>query len=917
MLIKRVTNQFNPNTRPKPCILIQKLLQTMKNNSTTWFSMLICPVMQISAWFRTALCALFLLAIVHPQVHAQSPLDKTITININNEPLKQALDKITAASGIRFTYNETVAKSDVKLSINAQKQSIGNILKKVLAPYPFTFTVLDQDIMIKYDAAKLKKQTATPTGGKFTISGTIKSAQSGETIIGASIKATDANQGTSSNEYGFYSLTLSTGDHELTVSAIGQKTTLVTVSLTASQRLNIAMDNNEQALQEVTITAKAAGTRDLASPQMGVEHLSIQETKNIPVLLGERDVIKTIQLLPGIKSAGEGSGGFYVRGGASDQNLILLDEAPVYNASHLLGFFSTFNSDAIKNISIYKGDMPAQYGGRLSSVLDIKMNDGNNQKFGVSGGVGLIAARINVEGPIQKNKSSFLISARRTYADAFLAFSKDSIAKKSQLYFYDINAKANYILGDKDRLFLSGYFGKDVLKAGDIAGINWGNTTGTLRWNHIFNSQLFSNTSLIYSNYDYKINIKEDVNEFNIFSQIKDLNLKEDLQYYAGDKNTISFGFNGVYHTIKPGEISSTGNSGIQSQNLQNRYALEDAVYATNTWKATDRFSLTYGLRLSAFTILGQGDYYSLDADGNITDTKHYTSGQVVKTYVNPEPRIAAAYSLNEYSSVKASYARNAQNLHLISNSNSGSPTDKWVASTNLIKPEIADQLSVGYYRDFKDHQYEFTFETYYKKLQNQVDYRNGANVFTNQPIETQLLYGKGRAYGAEFLLKKKTGRLTGWISYTLSKTERKIDGINNNEWYNARQDRTHDIAVVAMFKATEKWTLSANFVYYTGDAVTFPNGKYQVDGATYYYYTNRNADRMPAYNRLDLGATRQLKKSSKFESDLTFSLYNALGNHNAYRIFFRDNKNDPSRTEAVRTTLFTFVPSITYNFKF
>lgn len=869
------------------------------------------------AWFRTVLYALFILAMVHPQVYAQSPLDKTITISINNEPLKQTLDKITALSGIRFTYNETVAKSDVKLSINAQNQPLGNVLKKALAPHPFNFAVLDKDIMIKYDPEKVKKQPAALVGGKFTVSGTIKSKQTGETIIGASIRATDVNQGTSSNEYGFYSLTLPAGDHELAVSAIGQKTTVVNVSLTANQRLNIAMDNNEQALQEVTITAKAPGTRDLASPQMGVERLSIQETKNIPVLLGERDVIKTIQLLPGIKSAGEGSGGFYVRGGASDQNLILLDEAPVYNASHLLGFFSTFNSDAIKNISIYKGDMPAQYGGRLSSVLDIKMNDGNNQKLGVSGGVGLIAARINVEGPIQKNKSSFLISARRTYADAFLAFSKDSIAKKSQLYFYDLNAKANYILGDKDRLFLSGYFGKDVLKAGDIAGINWGNTTATLRWNHIFNSQLFSNTSLIYSNYDYKINIKEDVNEFNIFSQIKDLNLKEDLQYYAGDKNTISFGFNGVYHTIKPGEISSTGNSGIISQSLQNRYALEDAVYATNTWKATDRFSLTYGLRLSAFTILGQGDYYTFDTDGNITGATHYTSGQVVKTYVNPEPRIAAAYSLNDYSSVKASYARNAQNLHLISNSNSGSPTDKWVASTNIIKPELADQLSVGYYRDFKDHQYEFTFETYYKKLQNQVDYRNGANVFTNQPIETQLLYGKGRAYGAEFLLKKKTGRLTGWISYTLSKTERKIDGINDNEWYNARQDRTHDLAIVAMFKATGRWTLSANFVYYTGDAVTFPNGKYQVDGANYYYYTSRNADRMPAYNRLDLGATRQLKKSAKFESDLTFSLYNALGNHNAYRIFFRNNKTDPSRTEAVRTTLFTFVPSITYNFKF
>ncbi|WP_243770814.1 MULTISPECIES: TonB-dependent receptor [Mucilaginibacter] len=887
----------------------------MKTNRPAWPSMLICEITRTP--FRTALCMLLFLMMALSKAQAQGPLDKPVSITISNEPLKQALDKITAACGVRFTYNETVAKSTVKISVYAKNQPLGDILRKALAPHPFIFTVLDNEVLIKYDAGKVKKQAAAGTDGKYTVSGTVKSKQTGETIIGASIRVTDANFGTSSNEYGFYSLTLPAGDHQLSISTMGQKAAVVPVSLAGNLRLNIELEDNAQQLQEVTVKAVPAGARDLASPQMGVEHLSIQETKNIPVLLGERDVIKTIQLLPGIKSAGEGNGGFFVRGGATDQNLILLDEAPVYNASHLLGFFSTFNSDAIKNINIYKGDMPAQYGGRLSSVLDIKMNDGNNQKFGVSGGIGLIAARINAEGPIQKGKSSFLISARRTYADAFLALSKDSIAKKSQLYFYDLNAKANYVLGDKDRLFVSGYFGKDVLKAADIAGINWGNTTATLRWNHIFNSQLFSNTSLIYSNYDYKLNIKQDVNEYNIYSQIRDFNFKEDMQWYAGGKNTISFGVNSIYHTIKPGEISATGNSGVISQSLQNRYALENAAYVTNTWKATDRFTLTYGVRLSAFTILGSGDYYDIDADGNIVGSKHYTSGQEVKTYINPEPRIAAAFQLNDVSSIKTSYARNAQNLHLISNSNSGSPTDKWVASTNIIKPEIADQFSVGYYKDFNEHNYEFTVESYYKKLQNQIDYRNGANVFTNQPIETQLLFGKGRSYGAEFLLKKKTGRLSGWISYTLSKSERMIDGINNNQWYNARQDRTHDIAIVAMYKASEKWTFSANFVYYTGDAVTFPSGKYQVDGVTYYYYTNRNADRMPAYHRLDLGATRQLKKTAKFQSDLTFSLYNAYGNPNAYRIFFRDNKTDASRTEAVRTTLFTFVPSVTYNFKF
>ncbi|MDN3547263.1 TonB-dependent receptor [Mucilaginibacter aquaedulcis] len=893
----------------------------MKKNGPPWFSNLIYPLMKLHQLLRIFFCIVLMATVGSKHAFAQSPLEKTITINLNNVPLKQALDQLTAASGVRFTYNEAVAASNVKITINAKGQSLRQVLDVALAAYPYSFTELDQDVLIRYDATKPKKlgadPAAKPATGKFTISGTITSKQSGETMIGATVRVANGAQGTSSNGYGFYSLTLPAGDHQLIVSAIGQKTVMIPISLTADKKLNIALEDNAQELQTVTITATPQGGRDLKSPQMGVEKLSIKEINDIPVLLGEHDVIKTIQLLPGIKSAGEGSGGFYVRGGATDQNLLLLDEATVYNASHLLGFFSTFNSDAIKNVSIYKGDMPAQYGGRLSSVIDIKMNDGNNQQFGVSGGIGLIAARLNVEGPIQKGKSSFLISARRTYADVFLKFAKDTTINRSQLYFYDINAKANYILGDKDRLYVSGYFGKDVLSADNVNGINWGNTTATLRWNHIFNNRFFSNTSFIYSNYDYEIKLKQDVNNYNITSRIHDWNFKEDMQYDIGGDHTLSFGLNSVYHTIKPGEISATGNSGIVSQKLETRYALDNAAYVSDTWKATDRFSLTYGLRLSAFSVLGAGTFYNVNSDGDITDFKHYNSGQVVKTYLNPEPRVAAAFQLNDISSVKASYARNAQNLHLISNSTPGSPTDKWVASTNLIKPELADQFSIGYYRDLAEHKYEFTVETYYKLLQNQVDYRNGANIFTNQPIETQLLYGKGRAYGAEFLIKKKTGRLTGWVSYTLSKSERLIDGINDNQWYNARQDRTHDLAVVGIYKLNEKWTLSANFVFYTGDAVTYPSGKYQIDGTNYYLYTSRNGSRLPAYNRLDLGATKQLKKTKKYSSELTFSLYNAFGNRNAYRIFFRDNKDDPNRTEAVKTTLFTYVPSITYNFKF
>jgi hypothetical protein len=650
---------------------------------------------------------------------------------------------------------------------------------------------------------------------------------------------------------------------------------------------------------------------------MSLERLNLQEIRNVPVLFGERDVLKTIQLLPGVKSAGEGSSGFYVRGGAADQNLILLDEAPVYNASHLLGFFSTFNSDAIKNVTLYKGAMPSQYGGRLSSVVDIKMNDGNNQDPEVSGGIGLIASRLNIEGPIQKDKSSFLLSARRTYADVFLKLLGDSSQRKAKLYFYDLNAKVNVILGNKDRLYLSGYFGRDVLAQAELAGINWGNATGTLRWNHVFNKKLFSNTSLIFSNYDYKIDINTEATDYGILSRIRDWNVKEELQWYADARNTATFGVNAIYHTIKPGEISVTNNGQTVALGLPDRYSLENAIYGSNTWRPGVKWGLTYGARLSIFSILGKGDYYTLDEEGNVVNTRTYKAGEVVKTYINPEPRLAASYAVNNSSALKMSYTRNTQNLHLVSNSTSSSPTDKWVASTNIIKPEIADQVALGYYKNLYENRYELTIEGYYKAMQQQVDYRNGADVFTNEPIETQLLFGTGRAYGVEWLLKKRSGRFNGWISYTLSKTERKIEGINNNHWYNARQDRTHDIAIVAMYQLSKKWALSANWIFYTGDAVTYPSGKYRIDNEVYFYYSERNGYRMPNYHRLDIGATKQIKKTKKFSSELNFSVYNAYGRSNAYQINFRQSKTDPDKTEAVRTSLFTFVPSISYNFKF
>jgi len=747
---------------------------------------------------------------------------------------------------------------------------------------------------------------------KFTVSGVIKDKANGEVLIGAVIRvANDLGLGTTSNEYGFYSLSIPAGNYQLLVDYTGYLQQEISINLNKSMNLVINLELNSKQLNEVVVTGNV---NKVHSAEIGMEKLSIKDINAIPVIFGEKDVLKTIQLLPGVTSQGDGNSGFYVRGGAADQNLILLDEALVYNPSHLLGFFSTFNSDAIKDVSLYKGTAPAQYGGRLSSVLDVKMNDGNDKEYHVSGGIGLISSKLNIEGPIKKDEGSFLITARRTYADMFLKLSNDTSLKKAKLYFYDLNAKLNYKLSNKDRLYLSGYFGRDDLGLSDLFGLNWGNATGTLRWNHIISDKLFSNTSLIYSDYKYDININSSGINANIHSEIRDLTLKEELQLFSDPKNSIRFGFSSTYHTITPGEVSGTN---ITSGNQPDNHTWENALYISDSWKATSKWSVDYGIRLSSFSIFGGSNMYDLDANKNIIDTLHYGSGQIVKTYVIPEPRISANYLLNENSSLKFAYTRNSQYLHLISNSVSSNPTDKWVASNNNIKPEIADQLSVGYFRSFKNDDYEFSVESYYKHMQNQIDYKDNANIISNEAIESQLLFGQGRAYGIEFLLRKKVGRLTAWISYTLSRTELQIDGINNDNWYVARQDRTHDLSIVGIYKVSPKWTLSADFVYYTGNAVTFPSGKYEINNNTYFLYTERNGYRMPAYNRLDLSATKELRHRKHYSSELTFGLYNAYGQENAYTITFRTDPNDPNRTQAVQTSLFRWVPSISYNFKF
>lgn len=750
----------------------------------------------------------------------------------------------------------------------------------------------------------------------YSVSGTVKDKKNGELLIGVSVKVSeDPTINVTANEYGFYSLSLPAGTYTVIISNPGYKDFEQQITVDQNMKLDLPLlpqEETTKAIDEVVVTA-VKKDKNLTSAQMGAETLNIKSIEKLPVLFGEKDVMKTIQLLPGIKSNGEGSSGFSVRGGATDQNLILLDEAPVYNASHLLGFFSTFNSDALKDASIIKGNSPAQYGGRLSSVLDVKMKDGNNKDYNLNGGIGLISSRLSVEGPIQKEKSSFIVSGRRTYADLFLKTNKDY--KDNKLYFYDLNLKANYQINENNRIYLSGYFGRDVLGLGDTFNTDWGNTTATLRWNSIISSKLFSNTSFIYSNYDYKISLKNDDTVFDLNSKIRDWNLKQDFTWFAGNKHSVRFGLQSIYHTLTPSSASGTT---VSSFPRNPRYSWENAVYINDDFKATEKLTINYGVRLAIFSVLG-GDTFNTYENGVLTDSKFLEKGKFGKTYVNPEPRISANYRINEVSSVKGGYSRNTQNLHLLSNSNSGNPTDQWIGSSYTVKPEIADQISVGYSRNFNNNNYELNAEVYYKSMKNQIDFKNGAQIGfdAGSDVESELLFGKGRAYGLELIAKKKSGKLTGWISYTLSKTERKINGINNNEWYNARMDKTHDLSIVATYQLNPKWSFSGLFVYSTGNAVTFPTGKYELNGQTIFQYSNRNADRMPAYHRMDLSATYEPTSNKRFRGSWTFGIYNLYGRENAYTINFEDNPDRPGTTRAMQTSLFRWVPNITYNFKF
>lgn len=765
---------------------------------------------------------------------------------------------------------------------------------------------------------------------KFTLSGSIKDAADGEDLVGVTIFVKELpGVGTVSNIYGFYSITLPKGNYTIQYKYLGYKTIEFKAELTKSVKNNVQLAYGSTDLNVVEITAEK-DNQNIRSNEMSVEKINVKDVSSIPVLFGENDVMKVLQLLPGVKSAGEGSSGFFVRGGNSDQNLILLDEAPVYNASHLLGFFSVFNPDAIKDLTLYKGGIPAQFAGRLSSVVDIKMKEGNSKKFKAIGGVGILSSRLTLEGPIVKDKSSFIISGRRTYFDMFLKLSNNEDIKNTILYFYDLNLKANYQFSDKNRLFISGYFGRDNFGFANRFNFNYGNATATVRWNHLYNDKLFSNTSFIYSYYNYKIDII--AAGFSINSQIQDFTLKQDVDFFWNGNNKLKFGASAIHHTFYPGEISSTGES-VGDSKIENRYGIESGLYVSNEQKFNESWSATYGVRYSNFTQIGPGEFYTYNAQGKATDTTVYKENNVVVTYHGIEPRLSLNYVLNESTSIKTSYNRMYQYLHLLSNSSGGNPTDTWLSSSNNVKPEIADQVALGYFKNFKNNTYEFSVETYYKAMQNTIDYRTGAEITLNPKVEGELLYGKGRAYGLEFYLKRKKGVFTGWISYTLARTEVQYDKINKGAWYPAKQDRTHDLSFVAMYDISERLKISSTFVFYTGNAVTFPTGKYVIDGQTINLYSDRNGSRFPNYHRLDLGLTFEgknykmvtnpetglkEKKDRRIHSSWNFSIYNVYARENPYSYSFRENEENPIITEAVQLSLFKYpLPAITYNFNF
>lgn len=768
---------------------------------------------------------------------------------------------------------------------------------------------------------------------KFTINGTLKDGKSTETLFGANVYVVELKVGTNTNEYGFYSLTIPKGDYTLKISYLGFETIEEKISITQNVKKDFALTENNHTLEEVKVHGNKKRS-EIKNTEMSVNKLSIQTIKKIPAVLGEVDIIKSILLLPGVTNAGEGQSGFNVRGGSADQNLILLDEATIYNSSHLFGFFSIFNSDAIKDLKLYKGGIPARFGGRLSSVLDIYQKEGNKEDYKYSGGIGLISSRLMAEGPISKGKGSFLVAGRGSYGHLFLKLADN----QNSAYFYDLNSKLNYKLNDKNTLFLSGYFGRDKF---DVSGgfINtYGNSFANLRWNHLFSDKLFSNLSIIYSDYYYGLNI--DFFKFDWESEIKNFNLKYDFKHYLDNSLKLTYGVNAQYYEFNPGTIVPTGsNSGIVARQLDRKFAIENAAYFDVDQKISDKLSVNYGLRFSNFTRLGeqtiniyannQAVIFNNDAkiyeEATPIGTKFYGKNKTIANFNNFEPRLALTFAFDDNQSIKASYNRMSQYLHLISNTSSPTPLDIWTPSDSFFKPQILDQFAIGYFKNFSDDNYSLEIESFYKKMKNRVDYIDGAQLIANNDIEQLVLNGIGRSYGLEFFLRKNTGKLQGWVSYTLSRAEQQTPGrtanetgINDGKWYKSGFDKLHNLSVTATYKKSEKWSFGSIFTLQSGQPSTFPDGKFEYQGSSIPNFGLRNENSLPTYHHLDVSATYtpKPKKQKGWQGEWVFSIYNLYNRKNAASINFRQNI-DTAANEAVQFSIFGVMPGITYNFKF
>ncbi|HSC55210.1 MAG TPA: TonB-dependent receptor [Phnomibacter sp.] len=764
---------------------------------------------------------------------------------------------------------------------------------------------------------------------KLTLSGFVKDSLTGESLQGANVFIESIGKGVVSNTYGFFSITVDAGKYRVLVSYVGYQPKVLNYDAGKDIVTNVLLVPSSYAnTQQVEVVGKKRDN-NVQAAQMGKVDLTMDRIKQIPAFLGEVDVLKALQLIPGVRNAGEGNAGLYVRGGGPDQNLIVLDDAVVYNTGHLFGFFSVFNGDAIKNVSLIKGGMPAQYGGRLSSVVDVTMKDGNNQGYQVEGGIGNIASRIAVQGPIEKGKSSFIIAARRTYVDALIKpfISKDANLYGSGYYFYDVNAKMNFKLGDKDRLYLSGYFGRDVFdfknkeRAFNTA-IPWGNSTATLRWNHVFNRKLFANTTLVYNDYKFKFDATQ--NDFRIVlsSGIKDLNAKVDFDFFPAPEHKVKFGAQYTFHTFLPNQVSgSQGSTEFNPSNTEKKYAREFAFYLQDDWDINDKFRIGAGIRASGFAQVGPYMKYVKDDDGNAIDSSYYSKGSTVQYYGGFEPRLTLRLNTGKSSSIKAAITRNIQYIHLATNSGTTLPTDLWVPSTYRVQPQEGWQYAVGYFQNFKDNMYETSIEVYYKNMLHQIEYKEGYTPSLADPEES-FTFGKGWSYGAEFFVNKTKGRFTGWIGYTLSWTWRQFDSLNAGVKFPAKYDRRHDMSIVANYSLSSKWKLGGIFIYGTGNAATYPERFYVMSGVLTQQFSNINAYRLPAYHRMDVSATYIPKPNStkKYKSSWVFSLYNLYSRLNPYFIYF-DQQGDPlagtQTIKAYQVSLFPILPSVTWNFKF